>query len=1085
MSWRIAIGNLLWRVSSPFTTRPPGGTPFEYVLVQLEADGRLQAFFDAVDASDWFHLRHQLLLFSLATRYAAHPLVRRLLADLSARELAAGPHTMVPGGTGVGSVWLRHNPRWRVDVGDVFGEVDSDYITTKDAKRLKPAKADALRAALVREHKAMAGELFKGVASGDYDGDRFAREALGRALPKEGLADEDFEKITIERSMRLLEVLLLQHDALPQYNVRFEFVERIKGSGDKWVKVGTEVLESADDFSVRLIAWELGRVGELYQTAGMAITIVGLAVVAWEAGLVAILVDAAGGTAAVLVSIGISELLYVYQIIFHDAELTLRGVLEAALDGYLMALGFKWGAGLGRWGAKAIGATTTRRVVLGWFTERLIAGTVGGGTSAVMEKFAHESISWVAGEGSLSGITEYLKTLGVGAATGIVMEFTVQPVMHAALTEAGSAISSAAELAKLVRSKGWGAIEWSAAVTEALSNLRAAFASAVDDAAAKGWAQTLGNRLAEVSEQLGASTLARRVLELSGARFSRQATEGLERFLVATGSATPGRAVAIANAFARNPAETVTFFEVLATLDTAAARHLAAGTFAGETELAAFLGRLARYTPQEQRAVLGLLGELGIEARPPVPTSTAAQVLDRQFLTGLRLQAGGLELEAQQMQRRAAALLQRAERAADNPRRATALRAEGDRLAADAAALRERARALREEAAGPQQPTHVPPPAGLPRRVVYLDHNVIDQIIRGNAGAARALLALRAVADVRISHWTWRELVLHPAQAEISTAQRLIIEDLGIAVDDALPQAQRVDAVLAATPRNGRTGFSVEDTQVAIGARAGRGELWTFDQGFLNNPNNARVRFGLELAPEGNLPFHQAPQDYARARELLGLEPIEIQPDGTVVRGRARVALPSPAEVDAALGGIEAAGANPAAGTGATLIRLSQRAVRQDAAVLERVVRPVFRSRTGNRVVFRVQGGEDLAARSRELVLVDAHGNVSLATGGNALNLNFGVFERAVEFLLASRRGARLAVFEVEEGWFEALRSAATPEQGRAAVAGAPGIRDVQGLPRTVDTRYGEDQLQIPGSLQPELQEFIVPGSGRVLEFGP
>jgi hypothetical protein len=168
---------------------PARGTPFEYVLVQLEADGRLQAFFDAVDASEWFHLRHQLLLFSLATRYAGHPLVRRLLADLSARELAAGPHTMVPGGAGVGSVWLRHNPRWRIDVGDVFGEVDSVYITTKDAKRLKPAKADALRAALVQEHKAMAGELFKGVAIGDYDGDRFAREALGRALPKEGLAD--------------------------------------------------------------------------------------------------------------------------------------------------------------------------------------------------------------------------------------------------------------------------------------------------------------------------------------------------------------------------------------------------------------------------------------------------------------------------------------------------------------------------------------------------------------------------------------------------------------------------------------------------------------------------------------------------------------------------------------------------------------------------------------------------------------------------------------------------------------------------------------------------------------------------------
>jgi hypothetical protein len=36
-----------------------------------------------------------------------------------------------------------------------------------------------------------------------------------------------------------------------------------------------------------------------------------------------------------------------------------------------------------------------------------------------------------------------------------------------------------------------------------------------------------------------------------------------------------------------------------------------------------------------------------------------------------------------------------------------------------------------------------------------------------------------------------------------------------------------------------------------------------------------------------------------------------------------------------------------------------------------------------------------------------------------------------------------------------------------------------------VDTRYGADQLQVPASLVPELQEFIVPGTGRVLEFVP
>jgi hypothetical protein len=132
-----------------------------------------------------------------------------------------------------------------------------------------------------------------------------------------------------------------------------------------------------------------------------------------------------------------------------------------------------------------------------------------------------------------------------------------------------------------------------------------------------------------------------------------------------------------------------------------------------------------------------------------------------------------------------------------------------------------------------------------------------------------------------------------------------------------------------------------------------------------------------------------------------------------------------------------------------------------------------------------VEGGTDAAARSHESLRVDANGNVTVARTGRALNLNFGVFERAAEFLIEHRRGARLVVFEVEEGWFQSLRSTATPERGQPAAPGGPTIRDVGGVPRAVDVRFGQDQLQIPDSLQAELQEFIVPGSGRVVEFTP
>jgi hypothetical protein len=80
------------------------------------------------------------------------------------------------------------------------------------------------------------------------------------------------------------------------------------------------------------------------------------------------------------------------------------------------------------------------------------------------------------------------------------------------------------------------------------------------------------------------------------------------------------------------------------------------------------------------------------------------------------------------------------------------------------------------------------------------------------------------------------------------------------------------------------------------------------------------------------------------------------------------------------------------------------------ASALERLVRPLFRSRTGNRVVFRVEGGSG-RRQSHDYVSIDASGNVRLATDENALSLNFGVFEGAVEFLLEKRPGARLKVF--------------------------------------------------------------------------
>jgi len=141
----------------------------------------------------------------------------------------------------------------------------------------------------------------------------------------------------------------------------------------------------------------------------------------------------------------------------------------------------------------------------------------------------------------------------------------------------------------------------------------------------------------------------------------------------------------------------------------------------------------------------------------------------------------------------------------------------------------------------------------------------------------------------------------------------------------------------------------------------------------------------------------------------------------------------------------------------------------RDPRLLPRLLRPLLQSRTGNRVVFRVEGGA-----GRQLIQLGEGGSVTL-TRGTTIYLNFGSYERAAEFLKKGR--GRIVAFEVDEAWVQSARSAAIPEHGTGVLRGRQ--------PRLVDIRFAEDQMEIPSSLIDELQQFIVPGSGRMVEVTP
>ncbi|HEX5126944.1 MAG TPA: hypothetical protein VFW00_09395, partial [Rhodocyclaceae bacterium] len=219
----------------------------------------------------------------------------------------------------------------------------------------------------------------------------------------------------------------------------------------------------------------------------------------------------------------------------------------------------------------------------------------------------------------------------------------------------------------------------------------------------------------------------------------------------------------------------------------------------------------------------------------------------------------------------------------------------------------------------------------------------------------------------------------------------------------------------------------------------------------LHNPRRAE-----RLREEANRALNEAVALESQAHALR-MEAAEYSSG----RRSATADLPGPEDVDAMFAGLESEGPG--------LVKVPLSDVERNPELLQRLVRPLLEGEGGGRMVFRVE-----SERSRSLVSVDAEGNVTVE-GGASAHLNFGSYERAVEFIMQNSRGnARIISFEVDENWVRSLRSAAIPEHGTA---------DLHGQPRLVDVRFAHDQMEIPAGLIGELNRFIVPGSGRVHEI--
>ncbi|MEU7515543.1 hypothetical protein AB0B13_26600 [Streptomyces sp. NPDC042898] len=481
------------------------GSLFTYVLAELEREHAWDEVFDAVDGTGRFALRARLLQHCAVTPYARHPRVQRLRTALAAERAATSAHAYVPGGKGQGAILLDHQEGKRVTAGEVLAKGDEIYSRQVPGLRPRPGKAEALREHLLKERHRLAQEILTGRDTEVYDAKTFSVTSLARATKAAGLTEDDFEKVDVTYTIRLLDVIVAERDGLPSHDIRFEIVSRTTGSGEEWQRSAGPLVEPFGEFETRLHEWGMLRSGEALQVVNLIVVGAGAIVVGWSVGIVGILIQLGGGIGPILTSIALSEVIYLLKVVFGSEHASLEGFAMAAVEGYLGAVGFRFGSGLGGWA----GPLATRGLgsrLAGKVAQKLTTGAVTGASTAALDLFARDLVDVTLHGGTGSDTQAYVEGMGWGVLIGLFFSFVGEPVLRGAYqavsTRLGATVTKAALVAQLFAGQGVTAEQWAVASATGQQRMEQTLAGTLREAEAGAWSSTVGRRVDEVGEEL-------------------------------------------------------------------------------------------------------------------------------------------------------------------------------------------------------------------------------------------------------------------------------------------------------------------------------------------------------------------------------------------------------------------------------------------------------------------------------------------------------------------------------------------------------------------------------------------------------
>lgn len=542
---------------------------FEYFLQELEQreGGRwFNALFDGVENARIGDLYVFVLQMSEQTKYASHPRVKRTrnLFNARRRDYLTNSYD-----ANTKAIFLDKDPSKRFDPGDFLKKPLSATV-----KRIKADRLAVLQKAVEDTAQNLLGKILRGEDNAVYSHEEFAGKVMGEAAKAIGLSKDDLEEVTVQRYLKYLDLKYESNDGVDRYWVTYELYDQIEKEELILVENSRRTV-SESEFEFLLWAWEFEVNAAFWDTAIKVVSVAAVLAIAWEIGAIAALVDLAGGALTVGLSIGISELIYLCTAKHYSVE----GFLTAALEGYLFALGFRFGAGVGTLVARQIGTQSIERFVLGWIARRITTGAVGGASSAFLITFSNDILDILAGRRkNFRSLGEYVRQMEFGAALGIVFEFgssALQPL----LSKVGRAgWTTAVNIFDHLQENGIGLRSWVDLTGGALEKLTARLKTVLKDVNFEGVPEAFAQRIEEVTSLLRNRlqlSIFRSILQLRRFVLSPAGQRGLEKLLNGLGARLEDQEIlAFFNRLEKNPAQLRQMLEALDVLDEASVRSI-------------------------------------------------------------------------------------------------------------------------------------------------------------------------------------------------------------------------------------------------------------------------------------------------------------------------------------------------------------------------------------------------------------------------------------------------------------------------------------------------------------------------------